>query len=298
MLKENGKRFYMKLQSNDVICESGVTLNQNTELENQLIYVAKGSCTIQNSNKATRIMTCGLVYLRRYVQYTLHTEQGAPVLVYRLHFIRSSDPQYLDLDNLGTICPFIMEFMAFRSRVCFLIDYEGIYVTINEIISEISAGFKEKNLMLNALMTALYIKMARSYQAHGKSCGIIYVTEAKKYISEHYAEKLSIQKIADHLGISRSYLEIIFSKYVGHTITAHINAVRTEKAAYLLTTTSLGIVDAALSAGYENRQHFAREFKSRFQLSPSQYRKLHGKRKIDADEYYNRKANYGNLKNI
>lgn len=282
MLEENGKYFYMKLQSKDVIQESGITLNQNTDLENQLIYVAKGSCTIQSSNKTTRIMTCGLVYLRRYVQYALHTQDGVPVLVYRLHFTRTSDPQYLDLDNMGINCPFILEFMAFRSRVCFLIDCEDIYITVNELVSEMDTNFEGKTFIFNSLMSVLYVKMARSYQIHGKSCGITYVTEAKKYIGEHYDENLSIQKISDHLGISRSYTEIIFSRYEHLKITTYINTIRADKAAYLLTTTNLGILDVALSTGYENRQHFAREFKIRHQLSPSEYRKLHGKRKNQA----------------
>jgi AraC-like DNA-binding protein len=266
----------MKLDFLDRISNEQKLINQTTAHENHLIYVASGNCTITIEKKEYPITYRNIVYLRRNVQYHLVTPENESNLVYRFHFIPSTDSIHLDLDSLCMNNELLNGFMNYRNQYNLLTDRDHIYLTINELIQEMERSSPLKDMMVTSLMTILYIKMARSYYTHGNPAGISYVSEVKKYIAEHSSEPLRIQQIADHIGISRSYLEAVFSQYAGRRITTHINTVRVDKAAVLLTVSNQDILEIALEVGYENRQHFTREFQKRYHVSPSQYRRLYG----------------------
>ena len=50
---------------------------------------------------------------------------------------------------------------------------------------------------------------------------------------------------------------------------------RMTKAASMLQTSRISIAEIGIAVGYENQLHFSRAFKSVFDVSPSEYRKLH-----------------------
>lgn len=272
-----GTNLFWELHSKDVFHESGIHKDLNTGQENHLIFVAQGSCEIHSDSIETRVESRGLIYIRRNVEYTLVLCDCYPLIVHRLHFVRSQKKRHLDMNRLCELNPYVGGFMGYRKRICFLIDREDIYVTVNELINEMDANLEEKDQMISSLLPILYIKMSRSFRTHGIVSGVKYINEAKKYIADHYSEDLQVTQIADHLGISRSYLGTIFSEYASRSITTHINAVRNDKASYFLTTTDASVLDIALHVGYNSRQNFTRAFKKHFGISPSQYRKLYGK---------------------
>ena len=75
-------------------------------------------------------------------------------------------------------------------------------------------------------------------------------------------------------GISRSYLAQLFATHLGYSTVEYIQAVRCgDQAAYLLRTTRFAIVDIALEAGFNSRQHFARTFRRIYGKTPNAYRR-------------------------
>ncbi|WP_276949311.1 helix-turn-helix transcriptional regulator [Acetatifactor muris] len=276
MLRRNDLPFYMEMTACDTLRDRHNLPGQDTDMENQLLYVANGSCYVKVSDRTIKAAYRSIVYFHRYVKYDLEIPSGENNLVYRLHFRPSQNSAHLDLDTLCQNNDIIDGFMNYRNRYCILYDQENTSSTINELIREFHAPSPQKDIMMTALLTVLYIKMSRTFFTKRKAAGIHYISEAKKYIAEHSSEPLTIQQIADAVGISRSHLESLFSKYAGRRITTHINTVRADRAAALLTLTRKDILEVALEVGYENRQHFAREFRRRHGISPSQYRKLYG----------------------
>ena len=276
MLRRDNVPFYMEMTACDTLCGLHSLSGQDTGTENQLIYVANGCCRVNLPDKDIRPAYRNIIYLHRNVKYDLEVPEGETNLVYRIHFLPSADPVHLDLDSMCRNSDTMDGFMHYRNRYCFLIDQENIASTINELIREFHGSSPQRNSMITALLTILYIKMARSFFTKRKAAGISYISLAKKYIAEHSSDPMTIQQIADNVGISRSLLESLFSKYAGRRITTHINTVRVDRAAALLTLTRKDVLEIALEVGYENRQHFAREFRRRYSVSPSQYRKLYG----------------------
>lgn len=94
----------------------------------------------------------------------------------------------------------------------------------------------------------------------------------KKLIEERYAQDLSLQLVADQLGISPSYLSELIKQHWGETFIAYVTRYRIGKAKSLLLKTELNIADIAAEIGYGNATHLIRVFKKSEGLTPGEYR--------------------------
>ena len=75
-----------------------------------------------------------------------------------------------------------------------------------------------------------------------------------------------------------------FKAVYGDSIAAHMNEHRMEKAALLLTQTKDSIAQIAQAVGYESQSRFSVVFRETYEMSPLEYRKLHGKSRIDGNK--------------
>lgn len=96
-----------------------------------------------------------------------------------------------------------------------------------------------------------------------------------EYLDTRFAEKLSLDGIAEQFFISATYLCRIFKQTTGFTIIEYLNYVRIREAKVLLTQTDRPITRVAAEAGFESIAHFGRKFKAITGRSPLQYRKQH-----------------------
>ena len=104
---------------------------------------------------------------------------------------------------------------------------------------------------------------------------ISYVEEALKYIEANYSEAVTIQDLANWLGLERTYLYRLFKSMVGMSPQAYLLDVRIRQACTLLTHSDLTITNVARSVGYEDSLYFSRLFRRKKGQTPSQYRSTH-----------------------
>jgi len=102
------------------------------------------------------------------------------------------------------------------------------------------------------------------------------VRQARGYIAEHCAEKLSLQEVADHCFISQWHLSKLLNRHLGQTFYDLLNAERMHRAKELLEDPSLRISEIAERVGYADTAHFSRVFKKLEGISPGEWRNLHG----------------------
>lgn len=108
-------------------------------------------------------------------------------------------------------------------------------------------------------------------------------------ISTHY-EKLSIirskiynmpqndwkiEHLAHELAMSRSHFEHMYKNTFNVSVMNDVINSRIDYSIYLLTTTDMSVKQIAELCGYKSDIHFMRQFKSRLQLTPTQYRVTH-----------------------
>ncbi|WP_319471722.1 helix-turn-helix domain-containing protein [uncultured Trichococcus sp.] len=103
------------------------------------------------------------------------------------------------------------------------------------------------------------------------------------YIDANYKEDISLNAIADHFHLSPQYFSKYFKETFQTTFLKYVNSERIEAARIELLHSDTTILRIALDHGFPNLSSFARVFKEKYKMNPSQYRTLNQKVKIEDD---------------
>ena len=83
---------------------------------------------------------------------------------------------------------------------------------------------------------------------------------------------ISVDEMADFVGLSRSGLQHLYKKTFGITLIEDVIAGRLEKAKSLLARSNMTIAEIAEKCGYKTEFHFMRQFKQKTSLTPTEFR--------------------------
>lgn len=97
---------------------------------------------------------------------------------------------------------------------------------------------------------------------------------AMDYINKYYQNDISLDSIADHVGMNPSALCRYFKRKTGKKLFDYVTELRVAFAAKLLINSNISISKIAYDCGYNNLSHFNRQFKSVMSTTPTEYRKL------------------------
>ena len=98
------------------------------------------------------------------------------------------------------------------------------------------------------------------------------IQEAVRYIRHHYAEDISVNDIADHIGMSQSWLTKRFKQECGTNVVGYLLSVRIERAKALLAQTDMLILEIACATGFDNPGYFISVFRREVGMTPKAYR--------------------------
>lgn len=108
--------------------------------------------------------------------------------------------------------------------------------------------------------------------AESKHAASFTVNQARAYIEQNYAQKLTLQDVADKCYVSQWHLSKLINKYTDSSFYELLNSVRIEKAKELLADPKLKIGDIVELVGFSDAAHFARVFKRTVGMSANEYR--------------------------
>lgn len=97
------------------------------------------------------------------------------------------------------------------------------------------------------------------------------------FVRENYADKITLEDAAAHVGLSRSYLSTIFKEEMGSSFTDYVNGLRVQKSMELLLNPALSLAEIADLVGYNDQSYYTKVFARATGVSPGQYRKKRGK---------------------
>ncbi len=124
-------------------------------------------------------------------------------------------------------------------------------------------------------------KRAEKYYAisdYRKEIDLLAVTE---YIERHLCEQITLEKLAETVHFSTSYLSSRFKERWGVPLMQYVNSLRIEKAKQMLLVSEETVSEIAQAVGFNSLHYFSRFFKQKVGVSPNAYR-LAAKKKKEA----------------
>ncbi len=125
------------------------------------------------------------------------------------------------------------------------------------------------------LLHSVFLAFTHSVADAGAKSYTKPVRQAVDYLQAHYNEKITLEHLAQHTGISTFYLSSMIKAQTGLSLADNIHKIRVEKSKKLLLSDA-SILDIAQCVGFRYQNHFATIFKKVTGLAPTEYRKTMG----------------------
>ncbi|WP_020617684.1 response regulator transcription factor [Paenibacillus daejeonensis] len=98
------------------------------------------------------------------------------------------------------------------------------------------------------------------------------ISKIHRFIEDQIARDVSLQAIADHVGLHPAYLSSLYKQETKENISDFIMRYRMEKASVLLRTTDIKIYELSSMLGFQNPPYFSKLFKYHYRMTPNEYR--------------------------
>jgi len=153
---------------------------------------------------------------------------------------------------------------------------ESVKVDLQEILGEDLlekiAGFRNLEQLFDWVLSVLLQLRALNVTTKMTNSQRL-LDSAVTFITAHYRDpNLSMEQVCDELGISISYISLLFKKHKSTTFVKYLTRVRMEKAQELLNFTGDRVVEIAHQCGYRDVYYFSHSFKKYKGVSPKNYR--------------------------
>ncbi|MDF1825189.1 MAG: helix-turn-helix domain-containing protein [Verrucomicrobiales bacterium] len=106
------------------------------------------------------------------------------------------------------------------------------------------------------------------------------VMKAKRYVNAHLEDKISLESVARHVGVSPYYFCKIFKQSAGMTLTEFVNRRRIEWAKRRLLNPQERVTEVAFDVGFQSISQFNRSFLKYVGQSPTRFRDHQARAKL------------------
>ncbi|GEN34774.1 MULTISPECIES: response regulator transcription factor [Aneurinibacillus] len=97
------------------------------------------------------------------------------------------------------------------------------------------------------------------------------ISKAISYMERNYMLEITLEDVAEHVGLSKSYFSSRFKKITGENFIDYLISLRIKKAKQLLQETDLKILEVAEKVGFNDPRYFAKLFKRFEGVGPKQF---------------------------
>ena len=150
---------------------------------------------------------------------------------------------------------------------------------VESAIKKESGWYINSKITLLSFLALLYNsdKFIAAEREGGSSYGkkVSYYKTVVSYMEQHLEEHVTLEDLAAAIPCNSQYLCRLFKEVSGLSPIQYFISLRIKKACYLLSHTSLGVLEIALECGFENFSYFIRAFKKQMHCTPGEYRGKH-----------------------
>jgi AraC-like DNA-binding protein len=114
--------------------------------------------------------------------------------------------------------------------------------------------------------------LERNRQLNKNRSHVDLINKARLRIRQELESDLTIQQVADELGVSYSNFRKLFKEYTGISPALYQQDLRLQRAKELLSTTDMSIKEIAYQLNFESPDYFSSKFRAKVGRKPSEFR--------------------------
>ena len=154
-------------------------------------------------------------------------------------------------------------------------EIEHIFFEMYKVPDDIVIGYlKVKFQELFLYLTAVKNNMSYSDRQYFAKNNIEIAKKINEYVLQNFTETITYEKLSETFNIKITTMKNCYKSIYGETINDTIIKKRLEEAALLLKNSALSITGIAIQVGYTDHSKFSNAFKKRYNLTPSEYKKI------------------------
>lgn len=223
------------------------------------LIVKEGKGTVANSEKRTTLTKGNGIIIKPNETAKLKADSIEPFTLIQIHISGKSissivltvekkeNSLQLNFDNDNKIPDAAYDLIIECSKT-YKSDF-GIVLSMYDFVNNIEEHYMEKKIPTKN----------------------VYMTRAVEYIKQNYNKNISVENIANLLGIERSYLSRLFKTYKNKSTQNYIIDYRMNKAKCMFEEEDMNVSQVCAAVGYTNIYCFSRIFKSRVGMPPKEY---------------------------
>lgn len=277
LLLENGKLIAVRPHSRFI----EFPLHRHNYIE--IMYVCEGTITHNIEGKQLVMEKGDMLLLNQHVEHGIRRAEAGDIAV---NFIAL--PEFFDiplqmLRENNILAEFLVgtlrqkmptsHYLLFRLGADRAIDN-----LMENMISSMLSNQPDEDSICQYSMGVVFLYLLNHVehmqQSEAYSYEDVVVQSTLQYIDTWY-KTASLSKIAEDFHQSLSVLSKMIKKSTGYTFQELLQRKRFRKAVMLLMESNLSVEEIAAAVGYENQSYFYRQFKSRYGMTPRQYRVAH-----------------------
>ena len=208
-------------------------------------------------NGVLEAFPAGYAVLYAPMQRIYYQAHNGPFSDNWLYFTTSS-PAFASFPGLGR--PMRMSDPEYLRRLFQLITWESSTKNHNDEI-------------LEHLLRVMYLRLMDDYAAQGQTPMQYALTRLHREIVNSPEYPWTVAHMARQLSVSPGYLQAMYKKEFGVSCIDDVIDARLRKAQEILSYTDDSIADVAAACGYRNVEHFIRQFRKAFGVTPAAFRK-------------------------
>ena len=101
-----------------------------------------------------------------------------------------------------------------------------------------------------------------------------YTKKAICYIQQNYKKNISLNEVAEYIGVNSSYLSRIFKEDCGVGFVEYLNNVRIDHAKQIIETNRMKLKDVVKEVGFNSYTYFFKVFKDVLNVTPVEYERM------------------------
>jgi transcriptional regulator, araC family len=154
-------------------------------------------------------------------------------------------------------------------------EIEHIFFEMYKVPDDILLGYlKVKFQELFLYLTTVKNNVSYSDRQYFVKNNIEIAKKINAYVLQNYNRTLTYEKLSEKFYIKITTMKNCYKSVYAETVNDTIIKKRLEVAANLLKDSSLSITEIALQVGYTDHSKFSNAFKKKYQLTPSEYKKM------------------------